>query len=465
MRKGGFMKNNAAAETAANVMPKLTAKEKAGYALGDAASLSVFALVGSILQKYYTDVLNILPSAITLLFLIARIWDAVNDPIWGRFVDTRKPSPLGRYRKWIIYMAVPVSLSAVLMFLKIPGLNAFGYLVYAYVTYILFGMLYTTINIPYGSLASVMTSDEKDRSTLSIVRSIGSILGNLPSMLLASLCYVTVVLADGSRVKEMSAERLFAGVLAIAAFCTLLYLLCARWTKERIVPAEKPKAEKGTTKKILLSLLKSRPFMTLCAASLLLLAAQMFTQAYYIYVFDYYFKRPELYMMVMVCSYLPVGVLMFVTNKLISKFGKKALCAFGLLFAAIVNFVLFFLQTQNVYVFLALCFVGGMGSTFFILEIWAMVNDVIDHHETKTGIREEATTYSFFTFTRKLGQTVAGVFSTQALVWIGYKVGGAAQSLETVNGMYKIALLVPAFMFLLNFAILWFLYPSFSLKE
>jgi GPH family glycoside/pentoside/hexuronide:cation symporter len=199
---------------------------------------------------------------------------------------------------------------------------------------------------------------------------------------------------------------------------------------------------------------------------MLLIAAQMFNQAYYIYVFDYYFKKPGLYMMVMVCSYLPIGVLMFVTNKLIGKFGKKALCSFGLLFAAIVNFVMFFLHTQNVYVFLALCFVAGMGSTFFILEIWAMVNDVIDYHEIKTGIREEATTYSFFSFTRKLGQTVAGVISTQALVWIGYKVGdNVVQSEATVNGMYNIALLVPACMFLLNFIMLWFFYPTFSLTK
>ena len=166
------------------------AKDKIGYAMGDVASLLVFGLVQSVLQKYYTDVLGIGVVSIMLMFIVARVWDAINDPIWGRIVDSIPAAADGRYRRWMKTLAVPVALSAVLMFVKIPGLSERGYLIYAYVTYILFGMLYTGINIPYGSMAQVITSDERERSSLSIFRSMGSTFGAFPAMVLISFCYV-----------------------------------------------------------------------------------------------------------------------------------------------------------------------------------------------------------------------------------------------------------------------------------
>ncbi len=122
-------------------------RDKIGYAMGDLASLLVFGLVQSVLQKYYTDVLGIGVVSIMVMFIIARVWDAINAPLWG--ADNRShPACAGRaHRRWLKTLAVPVALSAVLMFVKIPGLSEGGYLAYAYVTYILFGMLYTGINI------------------------------------------------------------------------------------------------------------------------------------------------------------------------------------------------------------------------------------------------------------------------------------------------------------------------------
>ena len=141
----------------------INARDKIGYAMGDVASLLVFGLVQSVLQKYYTDVLGLSVVSIMVMFIVARVWDAINDPIWGRIVDIVKPRPEGRYRRWLKVFAIPVAVSAVLMFVKIPGLSQHGYIVYATVTYILFGMLYTCINIPYGSMAQVITSDEGER--------------------------------------------------------------------------------------------------------------------------------------------------------------------------------------------------------------------------------------------------------------------------------------------------------------
>ena len=251
-------------------------KDKIGYALGDFASVLVFGLVQSVLQKYYTDVLGIGVVGIMVMFIVARIWDAVNDPLWGRIIDRAPVWPDGRYRHWLKVFCVPVAIAAILMFVKIPGLSEKGYLVYAYVTYILFGMVYTCINIPYGSLAQVITSDEKERSSLSVFRSIGSTFGAIPAMLLISLCYVK--LEDGRSV--MSYRKIIIGVIVIAVFCVLGFLLSYRWTRERV--KTRPMA-RGETLRVVKILLHSRPFMAVSIASMLFLAAQMFSQSYYTY--------------------------------------------------------------------------------------------------------------------------------------------------------------------------------------
>ena len=119
---------------------KLRAKEKIGYAMGDVGSLLVFGLVQSVLQKYYTDVLDLRIVQVMMLFTIARIWDAINDPMWGAIVDRMPERKDGRYRHWIVVFAIPVVLSAILMFVKIPGLSRNGYFIWATVTYILLSM-------------------------------------------------------------------------------------------------------------------------------------------------------------------------------------------------------------------------------------------------------------------------------------------------------------------------------------
>lgn len=433
------------------------ARDKIGYALGDTASLLVFGLVQSVLQKYYTDVLGIGIVSIMVMFIVARIWDAVNDPIWGRIVDGVKAKEDGRYRHWLKLLAVPVAVSAVLMFVKIPGFNASQNLVYAYVTYILFGMLYTAINIPYGSLAQVITSDERERSSLSVFRSIGSTLGAMPAMFLISFCYVR--LADGSSV--MSYQKILVGVIIIAVLSVVCYLLSYKWTKERV--QTKPAVrQKGQTMKVIKVLFKSRPYMAVCVVGMLFLAAQMFSQSYYPYLFNYYFNAPGLSMLPTACQYLPVAVIMLFAGKMGAKFGRRDVCAYGMLFAGVCNLILYMTGTANVWVFLAVCLLSGIGNAFIFLLLWAIATDAIDYNEVTYGLHDEATSYAVFTFMRKLGQTVAAVLVNMALLRIGYTdnvlnttniTGG------TLKAMYSDSVLIPAVLFILIFVVLRFAYP------
>ncbi len=437
----------------------IKARDKIGYALGDLASCLVFGLTQSVLNKFYTDVLEISVLNVMIMTIIARIWDAVNDPIWGRLIDGAKPRRDGRYRHWIRVFALPVALAAMLMFLDVRRLSTDGRIVWIYVTYILFGMLYTCINIPYGSLAQVITSDDKERSSLSVFRSIGSTFGAMPAMVLASLCYVTV---DG--VKHMDAGRVFIGAVVIAALSVFFYFLCYGWTQERVASKPAPK-EKGQTMKVVKTLLKSRAFMAVSLASMLFLAAQMFGQGYNAYLFHHFFKAPGLTMLPTVFQYLPVAVVMFFATKLGNRYGRREVCAYGVLLAAVFYFILFVLAifgVTNVWLYLLACLMSGIGTAFIFLLVWVLATDAIDYNKVTYGLNDEATSYAFYSFMRKLGQTVATILINVPLLVIGYngselKTEGLTP--ERLHTMYNFSVMIPAVLFLLVFLILRFVYP------
>ena len=438
----------------------IRAKDKFGYAMGDLASCLVFGLTQSVLNKYYTDVLEISVLSVMIMTIIARVWDAVNDPIWGRIIDGAKKYPDGRYRHWIKVFAVPTSLAAVLMFLDVRGFSQGGRVAWIYFTYILFGMLYTCINIPYGSLAQVITSDDRERSSLSVFRSIGSTFGAMPAMALASMCYVK--LADGRRV--MDHTRVFVGACVIAALSVLFYFLCYRWSKERVDTNPAPR-EKGQTARVIRTLLRSRPFMAVSIASMLFLAAQMFGQGYNTYLFHHYFNKPGLTMLPTVFQYLPVAVIMFFATRLGNRFGRREICSWGILLAAafyLALFVLAIFGITPVWMYLAACLMSGIGTAFIFLLVWVLATDAIDYNKVTYGLNDEATSYAFYTFMRKLGTTVATILINVPLLRIGYngselKTEGLSES--ALRTMYNFSVMIPAVLFLLVYLALRFWYP------
>ena len=430
----------------------ITTKNKVGYMMGDLGMQFVFGLIASVLQKYYTDVLQIPIALVMVLFIVARIWDAVNDPLWGTYVDTLPVNKDGRYRVWIKRVALPLCFATILMFVKIPGLSTTGYFIYACITYIAFGMIYTGMNVPYGSMASVMTTDDRERSALSTFRSVGSTLGTAPAMVLIMLCYTKV-----NGVRFMDYRKIITGVCLISVLAVVAYMLCYRWTEERVVSAPKKAREKGATRKAVANILRSGPFWVLSIVSMLFLAGSVFSQSYYTYLADKYFDMPALATLALVCEYLPVAILMLFVGKLVVRFGRKEICALGLLIAGAFKIMLFFIQTTNPYVFLVFCLLSGIGNAVMLLQSWALVTEVIDYNDVKLGVRDEATSYSLFSFIRKLGHAVSAVFVNASLMSIGYSVSNITAPM--LKGMYNSSVLIPGICFLTGFVLLQFFYP------
>ena len=190
------------------------------------------------------------------LFLVARLWDAVADVTWGRFIDTRKTTINGKFKPWIFRMSFPLVISGVLMFVTIPGMSEGFYLAYAFVTYILWGTLYSTVNIPYGSMASVITADPVERTSLSTFRTMGAMLANLIIGVGGPLLIFVDNKVDPNR---MMMTAIVFGILAISC-----YMACVKLSTERIVIPERSASEKqGGMGKTLKGLVKNRPLISI----------------------------------------------------------------------------------------------------------------------------------------------------------------------------------------------------------
>lgn len=428
---------------------KLKAKNYIGYALCDVSGMLAFSALGAYLSVFYTDILKIGTGTVFIIMLIARLWDGINDPIMGFLAQRRAPGKAGKFRPFILWGGIPLAVASVLTMTYIPNLSHGAYVAYAAATYILYGMLYTVVLVPYGSMASVMTRRENERSILSMCRSVGGGIGSLP----ATMLFPLLVFTD----KTLDPDKLFIAMCFIGIAMAVLYTLSYSWTKEYIPsPAVK---EHVRALKVIGSLLKNRAFVIMSVVGCLLMAASMYLNTINVYLFKDYYGKAGLLTLVTVASYIPMLAMIPFVNKLISTFGKKAISIIGLAISTLTMLLVWLIRPQNPWVYIAASFFLNLGSGFLTLEVWAMAMDVIDAQELQTGRREEAVSYSVFTFMRKVGQALAAL-APLLVGLVGYDsdLVGTGQNAATLEGMYTVATLVPCVMYAVML-ILMIIYP------
>ncbi|MFP3125792.1 glycoside-pentoside-hexuronide (GPH):cation symporter [Ectobacillus funiculus] len=429
---------------------KFGMRDKVGYLFGDFGNDFFFMLVSSFLMVYYTDIFNINAATVGILFLIARVWDAVADVTWGRFIDTRKPTKHGKFKPWILRMSFPLVLSGVLMFVKIPGMSDGFYLAYAFITYLVWGTLYSTVNIPYGSMASVITNDPVERTTLSTFRTMGAMLAALIINVVGPLILFVNNKAD--------ADRFLLGAILFGILSISCYVACYKLSTERVVMSE-TKEQKTNWGKTVKSLLKNKPLISILMASLTFMMLTMLIGAVNVYLFKDYFGSASSLSVVGFIQTAVVFLAIPLVKPMVDKFGKKETAATGMLLAAVVYTLLYFLPTLTTVQFIIISAFGMFGFAFFNIVVWAFVTDVIDYHEYVTGLREDGTVYSIYSFARKVGQAVAGGIGGVAISAIGYNAALKEQTQDTLEGIYTLGTLVPGVIYLVIFLILVFLYP------
>ena len=441
--------------------PPFGIRDKVGYLLGDFGNDFTFILSSSFLLKFYTDVMHISAGVVGIVMMLARFVDAFTDVTMGRICDRAKPTKSGKFKPWILRMCAPVAIASFLIyqsgFADRPMWFRVSWLV---VTYILWGSIfYTSINIPYGSMASTISPDVGDRQSLSTFRTMGSTLaGVIVGAGVPLLAYDTRII-NGESIAELNGPRftLIAGVFSILA--VMSYLLCYVMTTERVIPTEM-RGKQASIKNLVVSAVKNRAIVSIIVASVLMLLSQFTLQQMANYVYPDYYANTGAQSASTIAMMGGMIIAAILARPLTEKFGKAEISVVSSIIAAAVCIVLYFVRPENVWVYVGVNALSWLGLGIFAMVSWALITDVIDYSEIKNGVREDGSIYALYSFARKMGQAAAAGLTGLFLTLIGYeKLPGEALPESVKNGIFDISTLIPAIGFILLATVLWFWYP------
>lgn len=432
-------------------------KDKLGYMFGDFGNDFTFILSSSFLMKFYTDVMDVPGAAVGAIMMIARFVDAFTDVAMGRICDRSKYTKAGKFKPWILRMCAPVALMSFLMYQSsLSDLSQAAKIAYLFITYILWGsVFYTSVNIPYGSMASAISSDPSDRQSLSTFRTMGGMLAG--GIITAGVPMIAYDKINGNEVLNGGRFTLIAGIFSVCAI--ICYLLCYNLTTERVKSVSSAEAmQKNSVGQMLKNAVKNRALISIICASIFMLLAQLTMQSMANYVFPNFYKNAKAQTIATLMMGGGMLIAAFIAKPLARKFGKAEVSVASNLLAAAVCVVLLIVRPQNVWVYVALQAVCWLGLGVFSMVCWALITDVIDYSEIKNGVREDGSVYALYSFARKLGQAASSGLSGALLSMIGYSKETQFDA-GVVNGIYNISVIVPAIGFLVLALILWFWYP------
>lgn len=429
---------------------KLSFISKLCFGIGAFGKDAVYAIVGTYLMMYLTDFRSVAPAFVGTLFMVARIWDAFNDPFMGMIVDNTR-SRWGKFRPWILIGTILNAIVLVFLFMD-NGLTGNKYLVWCAVFYILWGMTYTIMDIPYWSLVPALTDDEDERSQIS---AIPRIFASCAWLIINSFGLVMVTkLGNGNDVKGFS---ILASIIAIV-FIIASILTCLT-CKEQVVIA---KQEKTSVKGMINVLFKNDQVKVILGIALFFNVAYQLSNSFALYYFKYVAEKTYategngvLYpIYAAVAGFAQMGsmaILPFLSKKIgkkVSFFFASFLPVFGFAMLWILGY---FVPKNGILVGVCSAIINcGIG--FMLVFITVILSEVVDYGEYSLGTRNESILFSMQTFVVKFAGAFSGFVSGIGLTIIGYKAN-VEQTAFAENGMRVIMFLIPAVLSALCFLI------------
>jgi glucuronide carrier protein len=398
---------------------RLPRRSVVGYGFGDFANNLAFTLSTAFLLYYYTDVAGLSAAAVASMFFVVRLWDAVADMFAGRLVD-RTMTRMGKFRPFILFGAVPLLFLSYLTFHVPSSLDDGGKLLYAYVTYSVLGLLYSMVNIPYGSLASAMTQSVKERAKLVASRFFGGAVGGvvLTYIIAPQISDLKAQKASLSpaeyqdRVQGIFTQTTLLFILIGTAAYLVTFFLC----REKVVRTQ-PRVSLGETWQ---TLRHNRPLGYLCAASFFYLIGLFAVGGASAFYAQYVMRDIKwLAPITLVNSGISIVAAPFIP-KLVDRYGKKALFQWCGLFTVVGGLALFFTPTGAVAPALIFLGVKGIGAALINTVMFGLEADTVEYGEWRSGQRSEGATYAVFSFTRKITQSIGGALGAAALSVGGY---------------------------------------------
>lgn len=427
--------------------------DKLGYMFGDFANDFTFLLSSSFLLKFYTDVMGVKGSVVGIVMMVARFVDAFTDVGMGRICDRSKTTKNGKFKPWILRMCGPVALMSFLMYQSSLANMSMGFKIgYLVVTYILWGsVFYTSVNIPYGSMASAISENPSDRQSLSTFRTMGGVLAG--GVITAGL---PMIIYDNNIINGRK-FTIVAGACSVGAI--ICYLLCYAMVTERVIVEPDTDALKNNNVGVMLkNAFSNRALISIIVASIVMLLAQLTLQSMSHYVFPNFYHNAK----AITAGTGVMGVSMILSAVLAkpvsNKIGKAELGAIASIFGGLMSLLAFFIRPSNVWVFIVIQSFTWLGLGMFQMIAWALITDVIDYSEIRNGIREDGSVYALYSFARKLGQAASAGLSGVLLDMVGYSQQTQFDT-DVVNGIFNITTLVPAIGFIVLGLVLYFWYP------
>ena len=428
-------------------------RDKVSYAFGDIANDCTFILSSMFLMKFYINVMGVESWIVGVMMMAARVVDAFTDMTMGRIVDLSKPGKGDKFRPWILRGSGLVAVASFLMYavwLKDAAMTV--KIVWMFVTYLLWGsVFYTMVNIPYGSMASAITSDPTQRTQLSVYRTIGA---TIASLIISAGIPLVVYNADGG----LSGEKFvfMAGVMSVLA--VLCYLVCYFGSVERISFTKPDKDGSSSKTNFIKNMVSNRALLAIILAAICLLLSQLTLSGMANYIFPDYYQTPDAVSVSNFLSNVAVLILAVFATSLAKRFGKREISIVGILISTVSFVICFVLRPESVWTFVFFYVVAYMGLGVFNTVIWACIADVIDYGEVKNNVREDGTTYACYSFARKLGQAASSGLTGALLTLAGY-TDATRTDPQVLDGIFNITCIVPIVGFVLMALVLVFLYP------
>ena len=410
----------------ANGHRKFGIRDSIAYAAGDLGCNMSFALKGTIMPLFWTQVMG-LSAWYSLLIVILQVWDAINDPLIGSMIDAdRRKYRRNKFLQYIWAGSIGLIVGGALCFVPIPGAPEWAKIIVFMAGYIIWDAFYTVANVPYGSLLSLISKEPADRASLSAWRSIGSIFGNLlPMVILPFLVYNPDQSLNGPMV---FVAALVMGVLGFICFQFMIKNTEIRVDTEAKTGEEMPKFN---VIKAMGNFLKNRPAVGATLAAMGMFIGMQGANTAVSVTFQIYFKNAQISGLISMFSMIPIVIFTPLARKMVMKYGKKELSMFGAI-SYIVGAAVLLLAPLGIipiaenntgldlamYVVAQLIMALGMG--IYSTVSWAMMGDAIDYNEWKTGKREEGVVYSLHSFFRKLAQGVGPAVALTIMQGMGY---------------------------------------------
>lgn len=430
-------------------------RDKLGYLFGDFGNDFTFLVSSTFLLKFYTDVMLLDAYIVGLVMMSARFIDAFTDILMGRICDKSKMTPVGKFKPWIRRMCAPVAIASFLIYQSsLASLPTSFKVVWLFVTYVLWGSIfYTSINIPYGSMASAISPLPSDRQSLSTFRTMGGTLAGL--IVGAGVPLFAYKEVNGNVVMDGGTFTLIAGIFSI--FAVICYLICYHLTTER-VKVDLPHEKSDGIFTMLKGAIKNKALVSIIVASVVMLLSQLTLQSMANYIYPNYYGEPRAQTVATFAMVVGMVLAALTAKPLSARFGKAEISAAASISASAISTVLFFLRPENVWTYVGINVLSWYGLGVFAMVTWALITDVIDYSEIKNGIRADGSIYALYSFARKVGQASAAGLVGSLLSIIGYGEKTAFDR-EVLSGVYSIATGIPAVGFLILALILIFWYP------